>query len=157
MFHDIFCHHYGDGNRNIFSVSWKTCADLLNKIRNRGDWKICISCNLDQFYFCRAYDRYNFLFTGNHPYKIKPFYHCTASDISSCPTGMAVSFCQFKRSVVDIPRYRNCCQHDRNIAPIAFEKFLNSTQNIIRKPARLTYSTWSTIFPFDNFISRLYI
>ena len=133
MFYRGFSQHYGSGNRNIFCVSRKAYTDIFDRIGYRRYRKICVTCYFYQFYFCRAYDCYNFLSTGNRTYKDKSFYYCIAPDISSCPFGMDVSFYRFKCGVVDISDYRVYCQHDRNIDNMGYPEivFPLSAKNII--------------------------
>lgn len=122
MLYVVFCWYYGSGNGNFFSISRKTYTNILNRIYNNGNWKICISCNFCQFHFCRAYDCYNFLLTGDSTYKDKSFYYCATTDISSCSIGMGVSLHRLKCSVVDISGYRDYCKYNRDIDNIDFEQ-----------------------------------
>ena len=120
MVNDVFRQYHGNGNKYIFSIPRKTDTNILDKICNSNDWKICISCNFYQFYFCRTYNSYNFLLTRNCTYKNKSFYHRVTPDISPCSTGMAVPFHKLKCSVVDLSSYRDYRQYDRNINNIDF-------------------------------------
>lgn len=105
MVYWIFGYYYVCGNGNFFRVSRRTYTDILNRICNSDHRKICIACNFCQFRICRFYNCYNFLLTGNCNDKSKFVYYSITADNPFGAVGVAVSFCRFICSMVDVSSY----------------------------------------------------